>query len=149
MTNFYTYQYLTRQPNKVNTVIWITSIVLVVGALFFAVLFVKHRDDGKYRDLTIIMILGLLLTITIQYSQWSKRQTSQTHNGEVVALIKQVAQQEHIKTDQISSNSTDLHDGMLLRLKNGQIYKVGLNSDNSSFTLQTAHLTNPKIKLLR
>ena len=60
MTNFYTYQYLTRQPNKVNTVIWITSIVLVVGALFFAFLFLKHRDDGKYRELTIIMILGLL-----------------------------------------------------------------------------------------
>ncbi|NVY95689.1 DUF3290 domain-containing protein [Lactobacillus sp. DCY120] len=148
MTNFYTYEYLTRQPNKVNTIILGISFVLIIGAVVFLGLFLRHRDDGKYRELTIIMILGLLLTVTIQYNQWSNNRNILAHNGQVANLIKQVASKYQLSPSQIYSNSTDLKNGMLLRLKN-KIYEVDLNSDNSSFKLERVQLTNPEIKIIR
>ncbi|RHW49960.1 hypothetical protein DS831_07305 [Bombilactobacillus bombi] len=148
MTNFYTYQFLTRQPSRVNAIIWSIVFVLVVVTIITLFLFLRHRDDGKYRELTIITILCLLLTMTIQYDQWTQNKNSRANNGQVANLIKQMAAERHVSVNNIYSNSTDLKDGMLIKMKNS-VYEVELNSDNSSYQLHPAHLTNHKINLIK
>ncbi len=148
MTNFYTYKFLTRQPNRVNAIIWTIVFILVLITIISLFLFLRHRDDGKYRELTIITILCLLLTVTIQYDQWTQNKNSRANNGQVANLIKQVATDRHVNVNNIYSSSTDLKDGMLIKMKNS-VYEVELNSDNSSFQLHPAHLTNPKINLIK
>ncbi|RHW46889.1 hypothetical protein DS832_05220 [Bombilactobacillus bombi] len=148
MTNFYTYQFLTRQPSRVNAIIWSIVFVLVVVTIITLFLFLRHRDDGKYRELTIITILCLLLTMTIQYDQWTQNKNSRANNGQVANLIKQMATERHVSVNNIYSNSTDLKDGMLIKMKNS-VYEVELNSDNSSYQLHPAHLTNRKINLIK
>ncbi|MBA1394729.1 DUF3290 family protein, partial [Lactobacillus sp. XV13L] len=91
MTNFYTYQFLTRQPSRVNAIIWTVFFILVLVTIISLFLFLRHRDDGKYRELTIITILCLLLTITIQYDQWNQNKSSRANNGQVASLIKRMA----------------------------------------------------------
>ncbi|MBA1434344.1 DUF3290 domain-containing protein [Bombilactobacillus bombi] len=148
MTNFYTYQFLTRQPSRVNAIIWTVFFILVLVTIISLFLFLRHRDDGKYRELTIITILCLLLTITIQYDQWNQNKSSRANNGQVASLIKRMAYDRHLSVNDIYSNSTNLKDGMLIKVKDA-VYEVELNSDNSSFQLHPAHLTNPKINLIK
>lgn len=148
MTNFYTYKFLTRQPNRVNAIIWTIVFILVLITIISLFLFLRHRDDGKYRELTIITILCLLLTVTIQYDQWTQNKNSRANNGQVANLIKQVATDRHVNVNNIYSSSTDLKNGMLIKMKDS-VYEVELNSDNSSFQLHLAHLTNPKINLIK
>ena len=139
MTNFYTYKFLTRQPNRMNAIIWTIVFILVLITIISLFLFLRHRDDGKYRELTIITILCLLLTVTIQYDQWTQNKNSRANNGQVANLIKQVATDRHVNVNNIYSSSTDLKNGMLIKMKNS-VYEVELNSDNSSFQLHPAHL---------
>ena len=148
MTNFYTYKFLTRQPNRMNAIIWTIVFILVLITIISLFLFLRHRDDGKYRELTIITILCLLLTVTIQYDQWTQNKNSRANNGQVANLIKQVATDRHVNVNNIYSSSTDLKNGMLIKMKNS-VYEVELNFDNSSFQLHPAHLTNPKINLIK
>ena len=50
MTNFYTYKFLTRQPNRMNAIIWTIVFILVLITIISLFLFLRHRDDGKYRE---------------------------------------------------------------------------------------------------
>ena len=118
MTNFYTYKFLTRQPNRMNAIIWTIVFILVLITIISLFLFLRHRDDGKYRELTIITILCLLLTVTIQYDQWTQNKNSRANNGQVANLIKQVATDRHVNVNNIYSSSTDLKNGMLIKMKN-------------------------------
>ncbi|UQS82713.1 DUF3290 domain-containing protein [Bombilactobacillus folatiphilus] len=147
MSNFYTYDYLTRQPNRMSAIMIFISVILLGIIIISLLLFLKHRDDGKYRELTIITILALLLTLTIQYDNWTQDRNSINGNGQVAGLMKQVAHTKKTNVHQIYSNSTALEDGMLLKVKS-QIFKVQLNADNSSFEITKVHLTNPQINVI-
>lgn len=147
MSNFYTYHYLTQQPSHINNIILLINVVLLTIVIISLLLFLSHRDDGKYRELTIITILALLLTLTIQYDNWQKNRNSVNGNSQVASLIKQVSLNQHVPVKHIYSNSTILSDGMLIKI-NSQIMKVNLNNDNSSFELVRVHLTNPKIHII-
>ncbi|UQS83781.1 DUF3290 family protein [Bombilactobacillus thymidiniphilus] len=148
MTNFYTYQYLTHQPNRINSVIFVINILLVIALIIFLFLFLRHRDNGKYHGLTIIAILGLLLTLTIQYDNWTKDQSNLTGNGQVAGIIKQVATNKKTSPNNVYSNSTSLTDGMILKIRNS-FFEVKFNTDNSSYHLEKTQLVDPKINIIK
>lgn len=146
MTTFYTYAYLKRQPAITTWLLIGIAIALIIAATISIALFMRHRDDGKYRDLSIILITALILAGCIQYSSWTQKSSQVQSSTQVSTFLKNVSQAKDIPVDKITCNSTTLNNGMLLRIKKN-VYQVEFNSDNSSYQLHKAELTNPEIKI--
>lgn len=146
MTTFYTYDYLKRQPAITTWILIGIAIVLIIAATVSIFLFVRHRDDGKYRDLSIILITALILAACILYDNWTQKSTQVQSSTQVSTFLKNVSQAKGVSVDKITCNSTTLSSGMLVRIKKN-IYQVEFNSDNSSYQLQKSELTNPDIQI--
>lgn len=148
MTTFYTYAYLQRQPGIRTWILIGVAILLIIAAAVSIYLFMRHRDDGKYRDLSIILITALILAGCIQYSNWTQKSNSVQSSNQVSSFLKSVSTAQKVDLKDISCSSTTLNNGMLIRIHK-QIYQVEFNSDNSSYQLQKSALTNPEFKIQR
>lgn len=61
---------------------------LVVLVIVFAI-YIKHRIKTKYRDLSIILLLFIILEIGIQYSNYQINQSKHTQSSQMVDLLKE------------------------------------------------------------
>lgn len=139
--NFYGIEYLKSQSNLNDYfkyfLIFGSLIVLVV---FFS-LYLRHRIETKYRDLSIIFFLFLLFSLGVQYSDYQNNETKHSQSSQMVNFVQQLAEAQNVVTNEIYVNSTELIDGILVSINN-KYYTVKLSPDQSSYTLTETYLIN-------
>ena len=114
----------------------------------FAVLYLQDRFDTRYRDLGIIALLFLLLFASTQYEKYVEVNTQKSQATQMVPFIKSVAQDENVKESNVVVNSTDLVDGMIVRIDSKGIdYQLHLNSDRNTYTLTRAHVIDHHVEV--
>lgn len=139
--NFYGIKFLENQSNLndyIKYFLIFSSLILLI--LVFS-LYLRHRINTKYRDLSIIFFLILMFALGVQYSDYETNQTKHSQSSQMVSFIKGLAKQENIDTDDISVNATQFSDGIIVKL-NDKFYKVSLSSDQNSYTLTETYLIN-------
>ena len=73
---FYSYEYLLNKIDQSNTITYVVGgflLLLIIVSLFK---YYKNRQDSKYRELAIIMILGIFLLIGIQACDYQSNSIS-------------------------------------------------------------------------
>lgn len=144
--NFYGINYLESQSD-INDYL---RYFLIFGSLFLLVivfiLYLRHRIKTKYRDLSIIFLLLLIFASGVQYSDYQSNQAKHTQSSQMVNLIQNLAKEKKIDESDIFVNSTQLVDGIMIKIKKNY-FRVNLSSDQSSFTLEKAYLINQNIVL--
>ena len=112
--------------------------VLIFAALVVLLLavsqYLRHRMDTKYRDLSIIALLLLILISGIQYLSYSERQNFAADTSRMVGFLNALIENQKVEKRDISVNSTHLYNGMIVGIKN-QYYEVHFNQDFSAYTL--------------
>ncbi len=146
--NFYGIDYLESQTN-INDflkyfVIFLSLIILVVAFSFY----LRHRIQTKYRDLSIIMFLIVLFISGVQYSDYKVSQTKHSQSSQMVNFIEQLAKEKDMAADKVFVNSTQLTDGILVKIDD-ELYKLNLSPDQSSYTLERAYLTNSSVTITK
>ncbi|WP_429969554.1 DUF3290 domain-containing protein [Enterococcus sp. AZ179] len=139
--NFYGIKFLENQSNLndyIKYFLIFSSLILLI--LVFS-LYLRHRINTKYRDLSIIFFLILMFALGVQYSDYETNQTKHSQSSQMVSFIKGLAKQENIDTDEIYVNATQFSDGIIVKL-NDKFYKVSLSSDQNSYTLTETYLIN-------
>lgn len=66
----------------------------------------------------------------------------------MVGFIERVTKNERTDKNNIFVNSTQLADGVIVKIK-GDYYKVNLSTDQQSYTLTKSYLINPENKKFR
>ena len=144
--NFYGINYLESQSD-INDYL---RYFLIFGSLFLLVivfiLYLRHRIKTEYRDLSIIFLLLLIFASGVQYSDYQSNQAKHTQSSQMVNLVQNLAKEKKIDESDIFVNSTQLVDGIMIKIKKNY-FRVNLSSDQSSFTLEKAYLINQNIVL--
>ncbi|MBS7577847.1 MULTISPECIES: DUF3290 domain-containing protein [unclassified Enterococcus] len=137
--NFYGIQYLKSQSN-INDYLKYFFIFgsLIVLVVVFS-LYLRHRLETKYRDLSIIFFLFLLFSLGVQYSDYQNNETKHSQSSQMVNFVERLSDTKKIGANEIYVNSTELVDGIIVKI-NQSYYTVKLSPDQSSYTLNETYL---------
>ncbi|ANK60817.1 MULTISPECIES: DUF3290 domain-containing protein [Loigolactobacillus] len=141
--NFYTYRQLLQQTNR--ALVWRYGFLVLLGILVILLLFMflRHRNDSKYRDLLIIVVLSAVLMIGIQINNYKQFQNSLSQNAQIVAFLRSVSKTKQVPLKYISANTTTLTDQMIIRVKK-TYYQVNFDSSFGSYQLIKTQLITPE-----
>lgn len=107
----------------------------------------RNRLQTKYRDLSLILFLSLVFIIGMQFTNYSQGQSTISQSAQMVHFMNQVANNEQMKTKEMSVNSTSLTDEMVIK-RNKDYYQVNFNSDFSAYSLMEVHIVDSNIKII-
>ncbi|MGG5336347.1 DUF3290 domain-containing protein [Enterococcus sp. AZ154] len=142
--NFYGINFLENQ-SSINDYL---KYFLIFGSLVLLILvfslYLRHRINTKYRDLSIIFSLTLLFALGVQYSDYQTNQTKHSQSSQMVNFVKGLAKQENIDANEIYANATQFSDGIIVKIDD-KFYKVSLSNDQNSYTLIETYLINDNI----
>ncbi len=145
--NFYDIDFLKAQAGLTDY-LWY---IFIFGSLTLLIvvfsLYLKHRIKTKYRDLSLIFFLFLILSLGIQYSNYQVNQSRHSQSSQMVSFVEQFADNMKVDQKDILVSSTQLTDGIIVKVKD-DYYTVNLNTDQQSYTTTETHLLNNKINII-
>ena len=142
--DFYTLDYIISQQSTDWTMRVISILALLLVCLVFSVLYMRDRMRTRWRDLGVGTLILSLVLVGIQTEQYLDLSDQAAQSKQLVLFVKGVAQDQKISTDEVLVNSTSLKDGIIVRFKD-ENYRVHLNEDNNSYTLERAHIIDHNV----
>lgn len=145
---FYSIDYLQMQSNINNylkyAIVFSTLFILIV---VFS-LYMRHRLQTKYRDLTIIAFLFLLFISGVQYADYTDSQNIHSQSSQMVNFVRLLSQKQKVDVNSIFSSSVQLADGIIVKINN-RYYRVNLSPDQKTYNLVEVSLVNPEIEIMK
>ena len=144
---FYGIDYLQMQSN-INDylkyiIIFSTLFILIVFSLYM-----RHRLQTKYRDLTIIAFLFLLFISGVQYADYTDSQNIHSRSSQMVNFIRLLSQEKKVSVNSIFSSSVQLSDGIIVKI-NDFYYRVNLSLDQKTYSLVEVSLVTPDVEIVK
>lgn len=145
---FYGIDYLQMQSN-INDYL---KYIVIFSALFILIvvfsLYMRHRLQTKYRDLTIIAFLFLLFISGVQYADYTDSQNIHSQSSQMVNFIRLLSQKKGVNINSIFSSSIQLSDGIIVKI-NDFYYRVNLSLDQKTYSLVEVSLVTPDIEIVK
>ena len=145
---FYGIDYLQMQ-SSINDYL---KYIIIFSALFILIvvfsLYMRHRLQTKYRDLTIIVFLFLLFISGVQYADYTDSQNIHSQSSQMVNLIRLLSKEKGVSVNSIFSSSVQLSDGIIVKI-NDLYYRINLSSDQKTYSLVAVSLVNPEIEIIK
>lgn len=145
---FYSIDYLQMQ-SSINDYL---KYVIIFSTLFILIvvfsLYMRHRLQTKYRDLTIIAFLFLLFISGVQYADYTDSQNIHSQSSQMVNFIRLLSQEKGVNVNSIFSSSLQLSDGIIVKI-NDLYYRVNLSSDRKTYILAGVSLVIPEIEIIK
>ncbi|HCE8859756.1 TPA: DUF3290 domain-containing protein [Klebsiella michiganensis] len=145
---FYSIDYLQMQSN-INDYL---KYIVIFSALFILIvvfsLYMRHRLQTKYRDLTIIAFLFLLFISGVQYADYTDSQNIHSQSSQMVNFIRLLSQKKGVNVNSIFSSSIQLSDGIIVKI-NDFYYRVNLSLDQKTYSLVEVSLVTPDIEIVK
>lgn len=145
---FYSIDYLQVQSN-INDYL---KFIVIFSTLFILIvvfsLYMRHRLQTKYRDLTIIAFLFLLFISGVQYADYTDSQNIHSQSSQMVNFVRLLSQEKEVNVNYILSSSAQLSDGIIVKI-NDLYYRVNLSLDQKTYNLVEVSLVNPEIEIMK
>lgn len=145
---FYGIDYLQTQSNINDFLKYIIIFSALLVLIVFFSMYMRHRLQTKYRDLTIIAFLFLLFTFGVQYADYTDSKNIHSQSSQMVNFIKLLSKEKQVKINCIFSNSIQLSDGIIVKM-NDFYYRVNLSQDQKTYNLVNVLLVNPEIEIIK
>jgi hypothetical protein len=136
---FYSIIYLESQRDINQIIKYLIYGALLVAMVIVAVLYVRHRQQSKYRQLGIIMLLLVLIAICGEYLQFQERESASVQNEQMIEFIRNVAKNKQVSINDVKVSSKYLNDGVVIMIGKDH-YSVTLSPDRSMYTLERVYL---------
>lgn len=145
---FYTLKYIQNNQNADKAILYGLMLIAAFAMIIFTLLYLHNRFATRYRDLGIIALLFLMLFAGTQYEKYTQANTQKSQATQIIPFIKSVAKDEGVKDSDVLVNSTNLVDGMIIRIYSKDIdYQLNLNDDRNTYTLTQAHVIDHKVEV--
>ena len=142
---FYSYEYLLNKIDQSNTITYIIGVCLlliIIGSLFK---YYKNRQDSKYRELAIIMVVGIFLLIGIQISDYQSNSISANQYKSSVKFIEEVSEKLNIDKTHIYINSEASIENSFLKIDDNY-YRVISSEKKDDYLLEKIELVEPIVE---
>ena len=126
---------------------YITIFVSLGALLVVTSLYLRHRLQTKYRDLSIIFLLLIIFLLGVQYKQYERNEVYAADISSLVTFLNSVKDSQNLQKEDIRTNSRTLMNGMILNIRD-QYFEVHFNNDFSAYTLSPINLVNPNVTVI-
>ncbi|MBO0429930.1 DUF3290 domain-containing protein [Vagococcus fluvialis] len=145
---FYTYQFFINQSSNTNLMKYLVFISLLALLLIIILKKFHSRDKMKYRDLIILVSLGIIFMVGIQINEYEVGKTNRNNSSRMINFLENISDNQQVPASDLSVNSKYVKDEMLVKIGE-DYYQINMNADLSSFKLEETYLLNAKdIKLV-
>lgn len=146
--DFYTYHYLQVYQQAFTLVGYGITIAASLLVLYYSWRYFRHRFVTRYRDLSVILLLIVLILVGVQVEQVLAKHQNQWQANQIIPFVLAVAKDHNLKPSQVMVNQTTLKDGLLVRFA-GRDYQLQLSADHNSYVLQRAHVIDHQVRVNR
>ena len=142
---FYSYEYLLNKIDKSNTITYVIGGFLLLIIIVSLFKYYKNRQDSNYRELAIIMILGIFLLIGIQVSDYQSNSISANQYKSSVKFIEGVSEKLNIDKTHIYINSEASIENSFLKIDDNY-YRVISSENKDDYLLEKIELVEPIVE---
>ena len=142
---FYSYEYLLNKIDQSNTITYVVGGCLLLIIIVSLIKYYKNRQDSKYRELAIIMILGIFLLIGIQVSDYQSNSISANQYKSSIEFIEVVSEKLNIDKKHIYINSEASIENSFLKIDDNY-YRVISNGKKGDYLLEKIELVEPIVE---
>jgi len=144
---FYSYNYLLEQIAKFDWWGAALTIFLIICLIITMYKYHQRQKETKFRELAIILGLGIIVVISIKISQYRVTQVNDNQYRRAIRFIEEVAKDLNTDKENIYINTSASIDGALVRV--GTLYYRVISGDNGeNYLLEKIDLYNPKIEII-
>ena len=142
---FYSYEYLLNKIEQSNTITYIIGGILLLIIIVSLFKYYKNRQDSKYRELAIIMVVGIFLLIGIQISDYQSNSISANQYKSSVKFIEGVSEKLNIDKTHIYINSEASIENSFLKIDDNY-YRVISSENKDDYLLEKIELVEPIVE---
>lgn len=144
---FYSYEYVLSQISQQDWVMVILSTLLILVTAFFAFKAYQDKRGSKFRELSIISILGLVAVILIGISNFQSNQSTNNQFRNSLNFIEIVSKELAVDKEKIYVNTSSTTDGVIIKVGD-QFYRALNGSNKDSYLLEKMELYKSDVELV-
>lgn len=142
---FYSYEYLQSKIAQNNVVGIVVTGGLLLVLLFSLFKYYKNRQDTKYRELSIILVLGTVLAITTGITNYKDKSVSSNQYRSSVQFIEKIAKHLNVEKTRIYINSEASIENSFVKIDN-TYYRVISSGKKDDYLLEKIELVDPVVE---
>lgn len=144
---FYSYDYVLSQISHANWILLVLLSILLVGTAVVSVKAYKDKKDSKYRELVIILMLSMLITVFVGISSFQANTASDNQYRTSLHFIELVSEQLGVDKSQVYVNTSAATDGAIVYVDK-KFYRAISGSEQDSYILEKMDLYKSDIELV-
>lgn len=142
---FYSYEYLQSKIAQ-NNIVGIAIVGILLSVLLFTLIkYYKNRQDTKYRELSIILVLGIVLAITIGITNYKDKSVSSNQYRSSVQFIEKIAEHLNVEKTRIYINSEASIENSFVKIDD-DYYRVISSGKKDDYLLEKIELIDPVVE---
>ena len=142
---FYAYEYLQSKIEQNNIVGIVIVGVLLLVLLFSIAKYYKNKQDTKYRELSIILVLGTILAVTIGIGNYQDKSISSNQYRSSVQFIEKIADHLNVEKTRIYINSEVSIENSFVKIDDSY-YRVISSGKKDDYLLEKINLIDPVVE---
>ena len=143
---FYSYEYLQSKIAQNNIVGIVIVGILLLVLIFSLIKYYKNRQDTKYRELSIILVLGIVLAITIGITNYKDKSVSSNQYRSSVQFIEKIAEHLNVEKTRIYINSEASIENSFVKIDDDDYYRVISSGKKDDYLLEKIELVDPVVE---
>lgn len=142
---FYSYDYLQSKLQQNNLISYIIIAVLIVILCITLIKYYKNRQDTKYRELSIILLLSTLLAVGVSINEYKSNAVSSNQYKSSIHFIEKISNDLNIDKTHIYINSEASIENSFVKVDN-TYYRVISSGKKDEYLLEKIELVDPVIE---
>ena len=142
---FYSYDYLQSKLQQNNLISYIIIAVLIVILCITLIKYYKNRQDTKYRELSIILVLSTLLVVGVSINEYKSNAVSSNQYKNSIHFIEKISNDLNIDKTHIYINSEASIENSFVKVDN-TYYRVISSGKKDEYLLEKIELVDPVIE---
>ena len=142
---FYSYDYLQSKLQQNNLISYIIIAVLIVILCITLIKYYKNRQDTKYRELSIILVLSTLLAVGVSINEYKSNAVSSNQYKSSIHFIEKISNDLNIDNTHIYINSEASIENSFVKVDN-TYYRVISSGKKDEYLLEKIELVDPVIE---
>ena len=142
---FYSYEYLQSKIEQNNIVGIVILGVLLLVLIFSMAKYYKNKQDTKYRELSIILVLGTILAVTIGIGNYQDKSISSNQYRSSVQFIEKIADHLNVEKTRIYINSEVSIEDSFVKIDDSY-YRVISSGKKDDYLLEKIDLIDPVVE---
>ena len=143
---FYTYAYVVQRGEFTSLLQYIMTSILLVALLVVGVKVMYNRFDTKFRDLGIIIVLGLVFLLGLQVNDSTRDANSAEESIYMVQFLNNLSERADVPKDKIRVNTLRVQDRMIVNIEEAY-FEVTFTMNKDGYSLRPVEMinSNPKV----